>query len=124
MSQARALFDVADGELDGGVLAVEAVQFDRRACQVAQKAVVAPAREQGLLGDVDQAGSPHHEAMALVAGLGHLGDAVGGVGDGHPGGLFDAGNGGGDGVVATAHGHGEAHVQASQDGDDGIGPKA
>lgn len=116
--------DVPDGELDGGVLTVEAVQFDRRDGQVAQKAVVAPAREQGLLGDIDQTGAPHDQAVAFVVDFGDLGDAVGGVGDSFPSALVDGGDGGGDGTVATTHGHGVAHVQAAEHGDGGMGPKA
>ena len=39
-----------------------------------------------------------------------------------PGGLFDAGNGGGDGAVATAHGM-VKRTSGVQDGDGGIGQK-
>ncbi len=58
--------------------------------EVGEKAVVAPAREQGLLGGIGQPGAAHDEPMAAVAGFGYLGDAVGGVGDRGPSVLLDS----------------------------------
>src|SRR5271170_556594 len=105
MLQARALFDVTDGELDCGVLAVEEVYVGRRPGEVGEETMMTPAREQGLLGGIGQAGAAHDQPAAVVVTLGHLGDAVRGVGDGHPG-IFSYGCYGlGDSSVPAAHGH-------------------
>ena len=68
--------------------------------QIGEEAEVAPIGEKGLLGGVSQAGAAHDQPPAAVVGLGHLGDAIGGVGDPRPSGLVDAGNGLGHGELA------------------------
>jgi hypothetical protein len=94
------------------------VQPDRRADSVGDKGVVAPAGEQLGLG-ADQAGAAHDQPVALVAGLGDLGDATVGVDDVDPCLLVDGGDRGAD-RRGLADGDGVADLVAAA-GADGLG---
>ena len=115
MFEPGAVFEVSDGELDGGVLAVERVGGDGvEVVAVGDEGVVAPVGPQPALGAVGEAGAAHHEAdLALVAGdvggLCYLGLSAGGVGDGLPVGLGDGGDSGFD-LGDLAHGDRPSHV--------------
>jgi len=84
-------FQVLDGELYTGVVAVEGVELDGGAVQVGEEAEVPPVGPELLLGS-DEPGAAHDKALFLVDGLGNLGDAVFGVVDTDPGVLFDLGD--------------------------------
>ena len=94
-------FEVADGEFDDGVVAVEPVDVDGVAVDVGEEGVVTPVGPQTLLGGAGQPGATHDRVGAscrrrpCAGGVGTLGDlrfAVGGVVDGRPGVLGDAGD--------------------------------
>jgi hypothetical protein len=116
--QPGAGLEVADAQLDRGVAAMILVQPDRRADSVGDKGVVAPAGEQLGLG-ADQAGAAHDQPVALVAGLGDLGDATVGVDDVDPCLLVDGGDRGAD-RRGLADGDGVADLVAAA-GADGLG---
>ena len=83
----RLVYEVADRQLDAGVVAVIGVGDERRDRAVGREAVVAPVGEQlGLR--ADQAGAADDQPEALELGLGDLRlAAVGIVGDRDPRGL-------------------------------------
>ena len=57
-----AIFQVADGEFDHGVLTVEPVGFDGvEVVAVGDEAVMSPLGKQAGLGGVSQAGAAHHQ---------------------------------------------------------------
>lgn len=103
------VFQLADGEFDHGVFAVEPVGFDRgQVVAVGDEAVVPPLGEQASLGSVSQSCPAHDEThdapvllastAALVDGFGDLGEPAEGVVDVNPrvirnarGGGFDLG---------------------------------
>ena len=93
MVEPGAFFEVADGELDDGVGAVEPVSGGGVVFGVGDKRVVPPVRPQSLLRALGEAGAAHHEAHGApvfaaaggVVGLGDLGMAAFGVGDVGPG---------------------------------------
>ena len=62
-----AFFEVADGELDGGVVAVELVDLDGRQLDVGDERVVAPVGPQPRLGGVGEPGAAHDEPHARAA---------------------------------------------------------
>jgi hypothetical protein len=116
--QPDAGFEVADRELDRGVAAVILVQLDGGADSVGDQGVVAPVGEQLGLGAC-QAGAAHDQPVALVAGLGNLGQAAVGVADRCPGVLVDGGDRGAD-RLGLADGDGGADLGAAA-GPDGLG---
>ena len=69
------LLEVADGELHGGVVAVELVDLASRELHVGDERVVAPVGPQPQLGRVGEAAAAHHEAKLPppVAAPGHVG---------------------------------------------------
>ena len=80
----RLVYEVADHQLDRGVVAVIGVGDERRDGAVGREAVVAPVGEQLGLG-ADQAGAADDQPEALQLGLGDLRlAAVGVVGDRRP----------------------------------------
>ena len=89
MFEAGAFFEVADGELDHGVAAVELIRGGGVVVGVGDECVVPPVGPQSLLCAVGEAGAAHHEtngalgfaAAGGVLGLGDLGAAVFGVSD-------------------------------------------
>ena len=89
MLEPGAFFEVADGELDDGVAAVELVRGGGVEFGVGDECVVSPVGPQSLLCALGEAGAAHHEAngavlFAAACGIGRLGDlgvAVFGVGD-------------------------------------------
>jgi hypothetical protein len=84
VAQADAGLEVADAQLHCGVAAVILVQPCRGADSVGDEGVVAPIGEPlGLF--TNQAGAAHDQPVALVAGLGDLGQAAVGVDDLDPG---------------------------------------
>ena len=93
MLKAGAFFEVADGELDNGVGAVEPVSGGGVVFGVGDERVVPPVGPQSLLRALGEAGAAHHEAHGApvfaaaggVVGLGDLGMAAFGVGDVGPG---------------------------------------
>jgi hypothetical protein len=73
VAQPGAVFEVADGELHGGVAAVVSGQVDGGALAVGGEGVVAPVRPQsGLL--ADQAGAAHDQPAAGLTAKRSLGD--------------------------------------------------
>ncbi len=116
MLQAGALLQVADGELDHGVVAVEHIDLDGVADQIGEEGEMAPVRPQRSLAAVGQAGAAHDEAPCVVGALRHLGDAASGVVDVHPGVLGDGGDGGVEALGVGAHRHRVAHVEAPEAG--------
>ena len=59
-----AVFEVADGELDGGVVAVELVDVDGRQVEVGDEGVVTPVGPQLRLGGIGEPGAAHDETGA------------------------------------------------------------
>ncbi|HSH61287.1 MAG TPA: hypothetical protein VK988_16925 [Acidimicrobiales bacterium] len=57
MFEPAALFEVADGELDGGVVAVEGVHLHGVAVEVGEEGEVAPVGPQAKLAGIDQSGA-------------------------------------------------------------------
>ena len=108
-----AFFEVADGELDHGVLAVEGVDGDGVAGQVGEEPEVPPVGPQGGLGGAGQSGAAHDQTPAVVDALGHLGLAVEGVVDRRPRRLVDGGDGRGQRLCPGAHRHRVADVEPS-----------
>ena len=90
--ESGAFFEVADGELDDGVLAVEPVDGDDVVVEVGEKRVVSPVGPQSLLGSAGEPGAAHDQSMRAlsatgpgrVGGLRDLGFAVVGVRDALP----------------------------------------
>ena len=88
---------VADGELDRGVIAVELVDFDGGQFDVGDERVVAPVGPQSPLGGVGEASAAHDQSQLAsvpplpghVHALGDLGLAAVGVGDRCPRRLVD-----------------------------------
>src|SRR6266508_604451 len=127
---AGAGFEVADGELDGGVSAVVLVGGDGVGGRTGDEGVVAPVGPEGLLGGVGEAAATHDEPVAaLVAAcagdIGALGDgglAGVGVDDGGPGVVVDGGDGGADRLV-DRDGDRPADVQPAQGVDQLVGPE-
>ncbi len=84
MLESGAFFEVADGELDDGVGAVELVRGGGVVFGVGVECVVSPVGPQSLLCGVGEAGAAHDEADGAlgfaaaggVLGLGDLGVAV------------------------------------------------
>src|SRR4051794_41008163 len=66
--EASAGFEVADGELDGGVLTMEPVPFDDVPVEVGDEGVVPPVRPELLLGASGQPGAAHDQAEGELAG--------------------------------------------------------
>ena len=62
MLESRAFFDVADGELDDGVAAVELVRGGGVVFGVGVECVVSPVGPQSSLCALGEAGAAHHEA--------------------------------------------------------------
>ena len=93
MLKAGAFFEVADGELDNGVGAVELISGGGVVVGVGDERVVPPVGPQSLLRALGESGAAHHEANGApvfaaagdVVGLGDLGMAAFGVGDVGPG---------------------------------------
>ena len=89
-----AVFEVADGELDGGVLTMEPIDFDDVAVEIGEERVVPPVGPQLLLGSPGEPGAAHDQSAGELAGrvgrLGDLGLAAVGVLDVDPGVLVDA----------------------------------
>ncbi len=94
MVEPGAFFEVADGEFDGGVVAVEPVSGDgAEVVSVGDEGVVPPVGPQPLLGCVGEAGAAHHQtdaaalfaAAGAVDGFSDLGVAAVGVVDIDPG---------------------------------------
>ena len=65
-----AVFEVADGELDGGVVAVELVDLDGRRLDVGDEGVVPPVGPQLCLGGVGEPGAAHDEPDVTLGSLG------------------------------------------------------
>ena len=65
-----AFFEVADGELDGGVVAVELVDGDGGRVEVGDEGVVSPVGPQLGLGGVGEPGAAHDEPERVVGSLG------------------------------------------------------
>jgi len=66
----RVPIDVLDGELDSGVLAVEAVRLGGGAGEVGQKGVILnTVGEKGLLGGFSKPGAAHGEPPAVVVDM-------------------------------------------------------
>jgi len=107
MFEAGAFFQVADGELDDGVTAMELVDLDRSPSEVGEECVVSPVGPQLQLSGVGEAGAMHDQPAddrvfafaGDVRALGDLGSSVWGVLDLDPGLLSDAGDRCGDGLV-------------------------
>jgi hypothetical protein len=98
MGQPGARLGVADGQVADGVAAVVGVQEGGGAGPIGDERVVAPGGEQlGLLALV--ADATHDQSVALVAGLGDLGDPVRLVGDRAPGRFWNGGDRGADRLV-------------------------
>ena len=97
MFEAGAFLDVADGELDNGVGAVELVRGGGVEFGVGVECVVSPVGPQSSLCGVGEAGAAHDEANGAlrfaaacdVGRLGDLGVAAFGVGDVGPCGAGD-----------------------------------
>ena len=73
--ESRAFFEIADGELDAGVAAVEPVRGGGVVFGVGDECVVSPVGPQPLLCGVGEAGAAHDEAHGALVGA-----AAGGVG--------------------------------------------
>ena len=95
-----AVFEVADGEFDDGVVTVELVGLNGvEVVTVGDEGVVSPGGEQAGLGGVGESGAAHHQAhgatvllaaaSADVGGFGDLGVAADGVVDVDPGVIGD-----------------------------------
>jgi hypothetical protein len=115
VSETRVLFEVADGELNDGVVAVEPVDRDGGGGQVGEERVMPPGRDQRGLVGVSEAGAAHDEAQPAVGALADLGEPALGVIDVDPPVLWDRRDGCVDGGIGP-HGHGETDVQAAQGG--------
>ncbi len=97
MVEPGAFFEVADGELDDGVGAVELISGGGVVVGVGDERVVSPVGPHLLLGALGESGAAHHEANGAlvfaaagdVLGLGDLGAAALGVGDVGPGVVAD-----------------------------------
>ena len=97
MLETGAFLQVADGELDCRVIAVELVDFDGGQFDVGDERVVAPVGPQSSLGDFGEASAAHDQAQLAsvpalgghVRALGDLGLAAVGIGDGGPRRLCD-----------------------------------
>ena len=98
MLESGAGLEVLDGQLDGGVLAMEPVDVDDVTVEVGEERVVTPVGPQFLLCGVGEAGAANdhssgHSFGALAGGVvafGDFGFAVVGVGDRLPGVIGDA----------------------------------
>ena len=118
---ARPLLQILDGQLHGGVGAVEGVDLCGGASLIGQESEVAPLGPECCLAS-DQPGPSHDESAPLVDALGHLGHAVRRVVDGRPG-LFVDGRDGCDHGLHHAHPHRVADTEPSQCGDGVIRPE-
>ena len=124
-------FEVADGELDDGVVSVEPVDVDGVTVEVGQEGVVTPVGPQPQLDRVGEAGAPHdqsagHLAATAAGGVGTLGDlglTVGGVVDLLPGVLGNFRDRRSNALRVGAHGHRVTLVQPPQGGDRVVGPE-
>ena len=71
--EARSFLQVADGQLDRGVLAVERVHLDERQIEVGDEGVMTPIGPQRSLGALGEAGAAHDQAhgalLAVHAGV-------------------------------------------------------
>ena len=63
-------FEIADGELNNGVFAVEPVGFDHGRGGVGDEGVVAPIGPQSPLGPLGEAGSTHNKAHGSLPAFG------------------------------------------------------
>ena len=124
-------FQVADGELDDGVVTVEAVDVDGVTGEVGDKGVVTPVGPQPLLGvsvrrvrrTISRRVTWRRPLAGGVGALGDLGLTVDGVVDVDPGVVGNRRDRCGDPCRVGAHGHRVAHVEAPQGGDRVVGPE-
>ena len=117
----RPFFEIADGEFDDGVAAVERIDLERVSIEIGEEGEVTPVGPQGGLG-TDEPGAAHDETLTPVVAFGHLGLAARRVGHWSPGVLVDERNGL-DHLLLHPYSHGEADVEAAQRGDGVVGPK-
>ena len=126
--EARSFFEVADGELDAGVVAVEDVGLDVFENEVGDEGVVTPLGPQGRLVRIGQSRAAHDQTQLAslaahpgdVGRLGDLGQPGVGIGDGAPCRLVDGVDAGPDlGVDGDRDGVG--HAQAHQGVDERVG---
>jgi len=111
--EAGAFFEVADVQLDHGVVAVEQIGVDG---VVGDERMVTPVRPEGRLGGVGESGSAHDEPVVPVGRFGDLGGAAGRVVDVDPGVFVDRRDGCFHAVV-LGNGDRVADIQPAKRGD-------